>query len=275
MEIQQSSYYADFIRSLDWIVEKIDESYVFIKPFPVIGALAKIQRVTRLPRKSALLPILKKYRVRTLAIEPDSRVHQRDFSRWCRNIAPYVRLNRDPFIPTKTIRVDLASLENEIFCQFTEAKRRAVRRAQKNHVTIQQSDDVQTFFRLKHRSAGFLGFITTQGIDRLWDVLPEENKLVLLAYASTSPTPIAGIFLIFWKRVAYYWIAAATREGKRLFAPTLLVWEALKVSKKRGCASLDFLGVWDERNPHDHHEWKGFTKFKEGFGGKPLYYPLL
>ncbi len=275
MEIQQSSVYADYIRSLGWIVEKIDGTYIFIKPFPIIGGVAKIQRSSLLPHRTRLLRILKKYRVRTLAIEPDSGVRQRDFSRWCRSISHSLRLNRDPFIPTKTIRVDLRAPEDALFQNMTEAKRRAVRRAEKNHITVKHSVDSQTFFRLKNRSAGFLGFITTRGMDKLWDALPEKNKLILLAYTSTNQTtPIAGIFLIFWKRLAYYWIAGATPEGKKLFAPTLLVWEALKVSKKRRCTSLDFLGVWDERKPHEHNEWKGFTKFKEGFGGTALYYPL-
>jgi lipid II:glycine glycyltransferase (peptidoglycan interpeptide bridge formation enzyme) len=67
----------------------------------------------------------------------------------------------------------------------------------------------------------------------------------------------------------------ATKKGKKLFAPTLLVWEALKVSKKRKMKYFDFIGVWDERTPRKNTEWKGFTKFKEGFGGKELYYPMI
>jgi len=59
-----------------------------------------------------------------------------------------------------------------------------------------------------------------------------------------------------------------------LFAPTLLVWEALKLAKNRGAKQFDFVGVWDERIPNKFHEWKGFTKFKEGFGGAAQYYPL-
>ena len=59
-----------------------------------------------------------------------------------------------------------------------------------------------------------------------------------------------------------------------MFAPTLLVWEALKLSKKHGAKQFDLVGVWDDRTPHKFHEWKGFTKFKEGFGGKIVYYSI-
>ena len=87
-------------------------------------------------------------------------------------------------------------------------------------------------------------------------------------------SPIGGILLLFWDHTSYYWLVGATKKGKKLFAPTLLVWEALKLSKKRGVKRFDFIGVWDERLPCQNTEWKGFSKFKEGFGGKEMYYPI-
>lgn len=274
MEIQQSALYASYIRSLGWTVETLDGSYIFIKPFPVVGGLAKIQRVTRLPKLNTLLPILRKYHVRSLAIEPDSRMKQGTFTRWCRTAARSIRLNRDPFIPTKTIRVDVTAPEHEIFSRLSEAKRRAVRRAEKNGVTVSVTNNIDGLIRLKNRSAGFLGFITTTGAKKLWHALSDTQKAVLLARGPDAQI-VGGIMLISWNRISYYWIAGALPQGKKLFAPTLLVWEALKESKKLGCKALDFVGVWDERHPNKNHEWKGFTKFKEGFGGYTLYYPLV
>jgi lipid II:glycine glycyltransferase (peptidoglycan interpeptide bridge formation enzyme) len=51
-----------------------------------------------------------------------------------------------------------------------------------------------------------------------------------------------------------------------------LVWEALKLAKKRGCRIFDFEGIYDERFPKAAASWKGFTKFKEGFGGEKIVY---
>lgn len=84
--------------------------------------------------------------------------------------------------------------------------------------------------------------------------------------------PIAGILLLFYDQIAYYWFASSLPLGKKLFAPTLLVWEALKLSKKRGCQVFDFEGIYDERFPKASSSWRGFTKFKEGFGGKKIVY---
>ena len=117
------------------------------------------------------------------------------------------------------------------------------------------------------------GNITTHGIDRLWKLLYPNHATILLAKTHDNRV-VAGILLLFWNNTAFYWIAGATHEGKKLFAPTLLVWHALKVGKKRKCALFDFIGVWDERKPKQSPEWKGFTKFKEGFGGKSIYYPI-
>ncbi|MBI5018777.1 peptidoglycan bridge formation glycyltransferase FemA/FemB family protein [Candidatus Gottesmanbacteria bacterium] len=273
MEIQQSPLYAEYIRSLGWSVELLDGMYIFIRPFPFIGGLAKIQRTLTLPDKKKFTALLEKYHVKTIVIEPDSRVRQSDFSRWCRDMGKNFRINTDPYIPTKTIRVSLTGTEDEIFSRFTEAKQRAVRRAAKAGVTIRESSDVGTMIRLKNKSAGFMGFITTAGISKLWKILPAKNKTILLAYAPDGKV-IGSVFLIYCRRVAYYWIAGAVPKGKKLFAPTLLVWEAFKTAKKQSMHYFDFVGAWDERIPDKNTEWKGFTKFKEGFGGNPLYYPL-
>ena len=296
MEIQQSPLYISYIKRLGWQVEEVDGSHLFLKRFPFYGGFAKLQRCTKLPKIDHLLPILAKYRIKKLVVEPDACVTQDAFSRWLKDALPHVRLVHSPYLPTKTIRVDLIESEEEIFTRFSEAKRRAVRRAQKNNLRIQESTNIQNLIKIKNKSSGFLGFITTTGIDKLWPIFSPDHAAILLAYSNSviarseatwqslkiaSLTPFArndnriigGILLLFCDSIAYYWIAGATREGKKLFAPTLLVWEALKLAKKCGAKWFDFVGVWDERNPKQFHEWLGFTKIKEKFLGKSLYYP--
>lgn len=274
MEIQQSSVYAAFIRSLGWIVEYIDGIQIFIRSYPLIGGLAKIQRSVLLPNPKKLKTLLKNHNIRTLVVEPDSSMAQKKLTLWCRKIRPYVRINTDPYIPSKTIRVDLTASKDEIFHRLTEAKRRGVRRAQKAGISVTESNDMKNLIRIKNKSAGFMGCITTAGMNKLWQALPEKNKTVLLAQDRDQHI-VGGIFLIFWENIAYYWIAGAIKEGKKQFAPTLLVWEALITAKKHGMKLFDFVGVWDERIPDKNKEWHGFTKFKEGFGGYTRYYPIV
>ncbi|MBI4065140.1 peptidoglycan bridge formation glycyltransferase FemA/FemB family protein [Candidatus Gottesmanbacteria bacterium] len=303
MEIQQSPFYKKYIIKLGWNVVHHQGFIIFIKQFPLYGGLAKIQRITTLLNPDKLIPLLKKFRVRRIIVEPDANVLQRDFDQWVTQLSQSFTITTTPYLPTKTIRIDLKPSEDDIFHNFSEAKRRAVRRATRHHVLIKESSDIRVLITIKNKSSGFLGFITTYGIDKLWPIFAPDHAAILLAYQGkviANPdveegrgnpqtvqrllrrfTPrndnktVGGVLLIFWDSVAYYWIAGATREGKKLFSPTLLVWEALKLSKKRGMKQFDFVGVWDERSPKQFHEWKGFTKFKEGFGGKALYYPIV
>ncbi|MFZ5535631.1 MAG: lipid II:glycine glycyltransferase FemX [Patescibacteria group bacterium] len=273
MEIQQSPLYAKYIRSLGWKVESLDGCFIFIKPFWIFGGIAKIQRCIKLPDRKKVLRLLQSYGVRTLVIEPDSRVRQADLTRWTKSMAKDMTVNTDPYIPSKTIRIPLSGSEDALFSQLSEAKRRAVRRALKAGVRIGISEDIRAMVRLKNRSAGLLGFITTTGITKLWAILPQKNKAILFAYDSKG-TAVGTVLMLFCNRIGYYWIAGATRRGKKLFAPTLLVWEAIKLARQRKMNFFDFVGVWDERIANKNTEWKGFTKFKEGFGGETLYYPL-
>jgi len=302
LNIRQSPLYAKFMRAINWQVERIDNTNVFIKKFPLLPAVAKIQRPNFLPNEIKLKQLMHKYHLRSISVEPSSQLKIENLK---------FKILADPYIHTKTIHIDLTTSETEIFNRFTEAKRRGVRRAQKNGVQVEISDNIDAFIKLKNRAAGFfLGFMTTRGFTKpLWNTFNPKYAKVLLAYIDTRhcedpPTGgdeaiskadkseiaaatmwphndnqersnqyIAGILLLWYDNTAYYWMAAANREGKKSFAPTLLAWEALKFAKKQGCAIFDFEGVFDERFTTQSPAWKGFSKFKEGFGGKSVYYP--
>jgi lipid II:glycine glycyltransferase (peptidoglycan interpeptide bridge formation enzyme) len=66
--------------------------------------------------------------------------------------------------------------------------------------------------------------------------------------------------------------ACSTKQANKLSAPSLLVWEGVKLAKKKGCKVFDFEGIYDERYKATK-SWKGFTRFKMGFGGKVITYP--
>lgn len=273
MEIQQSPLFADYIKDLGWTIEKVGSFTMFIRHFFFLGSIAKLQRTTKLPAITSIISLVKKHNIRQIIVEPDSRISQKSFTLWLIKLKSFVHISSSHYLSTKTIRVDLRATNTNIFNRFTEAKRRAVRKAIKNEVTIKESSDITQFLKLKAATAGFLGGITTYGICELWQQFSPNNATILLAQTKDRHI-VGGVLILYWDNVAYYWIAGATKVGKKLFAPTLLVWEALTKAKSQRCTSFDFVGVWDERLPKENLPWKGFTKFKEGFGGTPLYYPL-
>lgn len=273
MSLQQSELYIQYVKSLGWSTDNVDGVNIIFKKILFIGVLAKLQRPTRLPDPDNLIAAIKKHHIRSIAIEPEHSIQQEIFLNWAKKIKPHVKLLSTYYLPTKTILIDLHGSEEEIFKHFTEAKQRAVRRAQKHNVVIKESSSIADLVSIKNKSAGMFGFITTHGITNLWKLFSAKNANILLAYSSKNEL-IGGVLLIFQEGIAYYWIAGATKMGKKLFAPTLLVWEAMKLSKQKECRQFDFVGVWDERMPKQYTNWKGFTKFKEGFGGNEIYYPI-
>ncbi len=271
MELQQSPLYEIYIKKLHWHVERVDGVNMFIKRFPFFGGFAKMQRFETFPDIDHLLSIFKRYRVRRLVLEASAGIDETSLKDYARSLRRYVHLVTSPYIPTKTIRIDLTKTEDELFASLSQAKRRAVRKAIKHHVTVVESEHIADLIAIKSKAAGMLGWITTIGAKQLWEAFRPHNATTLLAYHNHQL--VAGIFLICWEDVAHYWIAGGTKAGKSVAAPTLLAWEAIKRSKQRGMKLFDFLGVWDERFPHANKDWLGFTRFKEEFGGFPLYYP--
>ncbi len=274
MEPQQAAPFIEYMKRLKWGVTSVDGVAIYHKSFPLLGRLAKIHRPVALPSMEKLAPVLTTLGVRRLVVEPVHTQNSAALHTWIASLPANISVVKSPYLPTKTIRIDLTPREDRIFSSFSEAKRRAVRRALKHNVIVKESDDINALIRVKNASAGLFGFITTTGIKELWEAFSPQNATILLGYSGASPRLIGGVLILFWDNIAYYWIAGATRTGKKQFAPTLLLYEAAKVSKRRGAKQLDLVGVWDERIPRENTSWKGFTKFKEGFGGKILYYPL-
>ena len=283
MDIRQSPIYGHFMEKIGWRMEQVGKWQAFIKQFLFLGSFIKIQRIKKPIPFAEIEELAKKYRAFKVAIEPDNPLEESLEKEFYEH---GYRINNSPFLPTKTLKVDLDLPVEQIFSLFREAKRRAVRRAIKNGAVIKESDDIENFIQMKNNQLGilkfFLGHFQKKEIIALWQTFFPKNAILLLAfksaktdtssstqaYASSGDKPIAGVLLLFYDEVAYYWLAAATNEGKKLFAPSLLVWEAIKLAKKRGGRIFDFEGIYDPRFPQK--SWSGFSKFKKGFGGKEI-----
>ncbi len=275
MEVQQTPLYRDYILSLGWSVAMIDDVAVFYKRLPFMGVMAKIQRPITLPYLPKLIPFLQHLRVRTLLVEPNADENPKQFTAYIRSLSKFFKIISSPYLPTKTILVDVTPSEKNMFSSLNSAKRRAVRRAEKYGISITTSNNINDLIAIKSKAAGTFGSMTTYGINKLWNIFYKKKQSHILLAKTDKNEVVGGVLLLLSGNTCYYWIAGATKKGKHMFAPTLLVWEALKFAHANKYSFFDFVGVWDERTPRQYHEWKGFTKFKEGFGGKELYYPII
>jgi lipid II:glycine glycyltransferase (peptidoglycan interpeptide bridge formation enzyme) len=71
--------------------------------------------------------------------------------------------------------------------------------------------------------------------------------------------------------VSYYGYNGSSETGRALMAPTLAVWEGIREARRRKLGWLDFDGEYDTRFPIKR--FKGFSRFKAGFGGLIVDYP--
>ena len=287
-DLHQSEKYGQYMKKVGWIVEKIDCCQIFIRRFPLIGSFIKIQKPTPPVPFEKIEKIAKKYRAFKIVIEPRTIQLFEKFD---------YQISNSPYLPTKTIHINLTKSEKEILSQMKKKTRYCLRRGQESRVTIKESKEIESFIKLKSSQFFPFGFFMRKDISALWQAFYPENAILLFAdknivpsshpeFISGSPAmkipkqvrndtlrPLAVTLLLFHQKTAHYWLAASTKQGKKLFAPTLLVWEAIKLSKKRGCKIFDFQGIYDPRFHKSAKSWQGFTRFKKGFGGKEIEYP--
>jgi len=273
MDLRQSLEYAEYLKSLGWQIEKLGKEQVFIKKIPLLGNLIKIQRISSPIPFFEIEKLAKKYKAFQIIIEPALPAGRPALpqSPSTSSPPPGYKFLKSPFIPTKTLVKDIKGPEREIFDSFSKNKRRDIRIAEKNNLLIKEGS-YENFYQLK-REYLLKKFIfpigTKKEIKLTCDAFKEKAKILVVEWEGKI---VAGALLLFYNQTAYYWQAAASDKGKKLLAPTLIVWEAIKLAKKNHYESFDFEGVYDERFP-ENKSWLGFTHFKEGFRGKEILYP--
>lgn len=284
-DLRQTPEYALYTKSLGWSVRRLADQVsgirfqVFIKKLSLLGSIGKLQRPQGKLDSQKLDEFARKHKLAVLYIEPSL-----DTKYTIQNTR--YKIYKSCFLPSKTIHIDLKLSEDELFNQIKKKTRYGIRSAQKKGVCVAQSKDIDLFVQMWQRSARKRGmwFPLKKEITALWNAFGKKAH-ILFAYKNhpihdtqytIHNTPTAGVLLVRSPDTAYYMYAFSTKEGNRLSAPTLLVWEAIKLAKNPpaggGSKVFDFEGVYDERYPQTKN-WKGFTRFKEGFGGKTVTYP--
>jgi len=92
---------------------------------------------------------------------------------------------------------------------------------------------------------------------------PDDQILIFKAIYQKKPQ--AMVIIVFYQETAYYHHGATSTKFPKIPSSYLLLWEAIKEAKKRGCRKFNFWGIAPTDNPK--HPWRGITLFKTGFGG--------
>lgn len=266
-DLRQTPAWAKYLKSIGWKIEKIGKNYYFLKRVPILGYVLKIQRPENMNFKDVKF-LQEKYKIYQITIEPNL-----SFFSTPHNLLLGKGFKKSNFfsLPTKTIQIDLTKSQEKILSQMHAKTRYNIRLAQKKNMNIVRSDNIEAFtkfWRENFEKKKFLFLSQKKNLIALYKTFGKNADLLI---AKKKEKIIAGLFLLRTKETTYYIYAASNNEGRKLYAPTLLTWKAILSAKKNRCKVFDFDGIYDERFPLN--SWKGFTKFKRGFGGYEIQYP--
>lgn len=268
MDLRQSANYAKYLESEGWIVEHIQGVYYYLKKVPILGYVLKIQRPKKLFIKS-ITQLISKYKPWQISIEPDSNIN-------CSLLTDHgYKLSKSPFLPTKTLKIDLTRSVKQITADFDKRLMSKIFRGSKVKTKMLKTpNEIRIFQKEWKNSVSFSRNVPS--VDQLLNIknsYQQKDVLILASHNIISRIIGGALFTICRERddiVCYYWYGFTNKEGRTLLSHFSLIYQAILWAKKRGCTKFDFEGIYDDRFPNK--SWLGFTRFKKEFGGYEVSY---
>lgn len=178
--------------------------------------------------------------------------------------------SQHPLFPEWSILLDLTKTEEELMANMKPKTRYNIRLAQKKGVVVREESNENGFkifsglyFDTCKRQKYF-GH-TPQYHRIVWDALKNNIAHILIAYS--EDLPLASYELFLFNNRFYYPYGGTAIKDRHLMAANLIMWESISLGKRLGATEFD---MWGSLPPNyvESHPWSGFTKFKEGYGGK-------
>lgn len=265
-DLRQTKEFAHYLRLTGWRTEKVNHDYLFIRPIPLTPfSLIKIQRPKKIPFEK-INQLAKKHRAIQIIIEPAA-----DGSKAAAKALQKhgYRLTQSTFLPSKTLWLDLNQSEKDLLAQMKKDGRYSLRKAKKQAFKIQAAKNLTKFRRTWRKAVGWRKYVPSLKTLRALNIA-FGPKAIFLSADGDGQT-LAGTIILLGTQRAYYYYAFTSKKGRQKLAQYFLVWETIKLAKKKGCRWFDFEGIYDTRFPHQ--SWQGFSHFKKSFGGQEMAYP--
>ncbi|HOK35466.1 MAG TPA: peptidoglycan bridge formation glycyltransferase FemA/FemB family protein [Candidatus Pacearchaeota archaeon] len=175
-----------------------------------------------------------------------------------------------------TWKLNILPSEEELLAKMRKTTRYLIRKTSKNpDIFVKKSEDlrdIEVYNALTQKVAKRQDFVPFSSgfIKNEFDTFLKEKETILFLGKYKNEIA-AGALIIFWSGVAFYHQAASNEKYSKFSIPYLIIWEAIKEAKKRGCKCFDFWGYVDPFK-NKNHPWAGPTLFKMGFGGEKKEY---
>lgn len=196
------------------------------------------------------------------------------------NISPkpqFSHLKKSPknaFYPFTYI-VDLTKTENQILESMHPKTRYNIRVANRYGVEIKEQTDDQgfeTYLKLLFDTTKRQGFyLHSEKYHRdLWKKL-KGTGMIHIMLASYQNQTLSAFMIFNIKDKLFYPYGASLDTYRQVMAPTLLMWEVIKLGQKLKCKTFDMWGCLGPRAKENENGY-GFHRFKQGYGGQLIEY---
>lgn len=271
VDIRQSIHYANYLKRDGWTVERIGEINYFIKNLPLVGSVLKVQRPAEI-RIDTIRKLARKHRLFQIIVEPKTEMD----AEFLKSVG--FRLSKKPYLPTKTLQIDLTKSKETIFRNFKKDARSTLFKALQNRgasANIRQystPDEIKTFRSAWKNSVKFNRYVpSVQSLINLHKSFAGNYSLFLASHNISGSIIGGALFTRSLHDICYYWQAFTNSEGRTSLSQYSLLYQGILWAKKQDCKVFDFEGVFDPRFPDKG--WLGFTHFKKSFGGYEVIYP--
>ena len=167
-----------------------------------------------------------------------------------------------------TVIIDLQKSEDELLAAMKQKTRYNIRLSQKRGVSVRiaEQKDFPLLYEMYLETSLRDNFIIR---DRgyyldVWGLFYERDMARGLL-AEVGGEMVAGLFLFYVGKRAWYFYGMSTDKHKEKMPNYLLQWEAMRMAKSKGCIGYDLWGAPDEFIESDRL-W-GVFRFKQGLGG--------
>ncbi len=265
IDIRQSPQYAKYLEKEGWTVERINETNYFIRKFPLIGSVLKLQRPEKIDFDT-INKLCRKCRVFQVIIEPNLPFHNSLCSQG-------YKLSKSPYLPSKTLQIDLTQTKERIYSKFTKDCKYNIRKGEKIEVKEYSTpNDIKKWREAWRSAVKFDRYVpSAMQLINLRKSFIDGNSIFLASHNIVGSIIGGALFTKVSHGVAYYWYGFTNSEGRSSLSQYSLLCNGILWARESDCKVFDFEGVFDPRFPN--RSWLGFTHFKRSFGGSEVLYP--
>lgn len=268
-DLRQTEEWGRFLAADGWQVEKVKgmsgkEFQVFVRRFPLGVSFIKFQRFDEELDFNSLNQVKNKNRTIYTILEPMNMAATKGL------VEAGYRINKAPFLPTKTRIIDLTKSETKLVSEMSENFQRILTKkaAGSWQLAAFRQISADEFYEGWQKWAPAFIFSKNQFMKI---VTAFGGKRSEFWAAESGGKLLSALMLLFTADACFYYQTWTSKMGREKSPHVFLVFETMKRAKKLGKKFYNFEGIQDARFPLKN--WEGFSEFKRRFGGYEVEYP--